>query len=223
MDESLTPRAPRRSRGECDRDRILYCSAFRRLAYVTQVTAPEAGHAFHNRLSHSLKVAQVGRRNAERLRALAKAAEIAGNAAATVLSIDPNAVEASCLAHDLGHPPFGHIAETVLREEAEEFIQHDGVFEGNAQSFRIVTRLAQRSGGRGLDLTRQTLDGVLKYPWRCGARIRSARGSASASGATTRTINRRTSSHESTASERTARSRSPSKASRLSSWSGPTT
>jgi dGTPase len=156
-----------RSRAECDRDRILYCSAFRRLAYVTQVTAPEAGHAFHNRLSHSLKVAQVGRRNAERLLAIAQTEEeITGNARTTVLSIDPNAVEASCLAHDLGHPPFGHIAETVLSKCAEDYIQHDGVFEGNAQSFRIVTRLAQRAGGSGLDLTRQTLDGILKYPWR---------------------------------------------------------
>jgi dGTPase len=155
-----------RTRAECDRDRILYCSAFRRLAYVTQVTAPEAGHAFHNRLSHSLKVAQVGRRNAERLLAIAHAGGITGDARTTVLSIDPSAVEASCLAHDLGHPPFGHIAETVLSECAKDYIQHDGVFEGNAQSFRIVTRLAQRAGGSGLDLTRQTLDGILKYPWR---------------------------------------------------------
>jgi dGTPase len=155
-----------RTRSECDRDRILYCSAFRRLAYVTQVTAPEAGHAFHNRLSHSLKVAQVGRRNAERLLKIADAGAITGDARTTVLSINPNAVEASCLAHDLGHPPFGHIAETALNRCAKDYIQHDGIFEGNAQSFRIVTRLAQRAGGSGLDLTRHTLDGVLKYPWR---------------------------------------------------------
>ena len=155
-----------RTAGERDRDRILYCSAFRRLAYVTQVTAPEAGHAFHNRLSHSLKVAQVGRRNAERLRVIAKAGDITGKARATVLSLDPSAVEASCLAHDLGHPPFGHIAEAVLNEKAVEYIKDEGVFEGNAQSFRIVTRLAQRAGGSGLNLTRQTLDGILKYPWR---------------------------------------------------------
>jgi dGTPase len=82
-----------------------------------------------------------------------------------VLSVDPSAVEASCLAHDLGHPPFGHIAETELNRTAWDYLQDDGVFEGNAQSFRIVTRLAQRSGGSGLNLTRQTLDGLLKYPW----------------------------------------------------------
>lgn len=155
-----------RTAAEHDRDRILYCSAFRRLAYVTQVTAPEAGHAFHNRLSHSLKVAQVGRRNAERLLEIARANEITGDARATVLSLDPNAVEASCLAHDLGHPPFGHIAESVLNKKAVQYIKDDGVFEGNAQSFRIVTRLAQRASGSGLNLTRQTLDGILKYPWR---------------------------------------------------------
>jgi dGTPase len=155
-----------RSPAERDRDRILYSSAFRRLAYVTQVSAPEAGHAFHNRLSHSLKVAQVGKRNAERLLAIAKGGGITGAAGTTVLSIDPSAVEACCLAHDLGHPPFGHIAEQVLNEVAGEHIKDGGVFEGNAQSFRLVTRLAQRASGSGLNLTRRTLDGVLKYPWR---------------------------------------------------------
>jgi dGTPase len=148
-----------------DRDRILYSAAFQRLAYVTQVTAPESGLTFHNRLSHSLKVAQVGRRNAERLRALAKAKVITGAAATLVRSVDPDAVEAACLAHDLGHPPFGHIAEEVLQERAAHAQIHDR-FEGNAQSFRIVTRLAQRPSASGLNLTRQTLDGLLKYPWK---------------------------------------------------------
>lgn len=156
-----------RTRAERDRDRILYSSAFQRLAYVTQVTAPEAGHVFHNRLNHSLKVAQAGRRNAERLHALVEAGEITGAARDTVLSIDPEAVAASCLAHDLGHPPFGHIAEDVLNRMAKPHTQDHVGFEGNAQSFRIVTRLAQRATGSGLNLTRQTLDGMLKYPWRC--------------------------------------------------------
>lgn len=147
-----------------DRDRVLYSSAFQRLAYVTQVTAPEAGHTFHNRLSHSLKVAQVGRRNAERLRAQADRGEITGAAARLVEAVDPDAVEASCLAHDIGHPPFGHIAESVLNQVAGQHVA-DG-FEGNAQSFRIVTRLAVRTPRAGLDLTRQTLDALLKYPWR---------------------------------------------------------
>jgi dGTPase len=154
-----------RSPGQHDRDRILYSAAFQRLAYVTQVTAPESGHVFHNRLSHSLKVAQVGRRNAERLRALAQAGDLARQAGEMAKSLDPDAVEASCLAHDLGHPPFGHIAEEVLNELAREHVGKDGGFEGNAQSFRLVTRLAQRASGGGLNLTRQTLDGLLKYPW----------------------------------------------------------
>ena len=151
-----------RSPQQHDRDRILYSTALQRLAYVTQVTASESGHSFHNRLSHSLKVAQVGRRNAERLKALVAAGEITGAAATLVESIDPDAVEAACLAHDLGHPPFGHIAETVLHEKGGEHV--DG-FEGNPQSFRIATRLAYTASG-GLNLTRQTLDGLLKYPWR---------------------------------------------------------
>lgn len=156
-----------RSPVQRDRDRILYSAAFQRLAYVTQVTAPELGHAFHNRLGHSLKVAQVGRRNAERLRAIAESENtITGTAKQMVLSLDPDAIEASCLAHDLGHPPFGHIAEKVLNEAAREHLGDDGGFEGNAQSFRIVTRMAQRASGSGLNLTRQTLDGLLKYPWR---------------------------------------------------------
>jgi dGTPase len=148
-----------------DRDRILYCSAFQRLAYVTQVTAPESGHTLHNRLSHSLKVAQVGRRNAERLQSLVLDGEIEGLAARLVDAVDPDGVEAACLAHDLGHPPFGHIAEWVLNRIANKHLP-DG-FEGNAQSFRIVTRLAvQDHVSQGLDLTRGTLDGILKYPWR---------------------------------------------------------
>jgi dGTPase len=134
---------------------------------VTQVTAPEAGHAFHNRLSHSLKVAQVGRRNAERLQRMAEAGTIKGAAADLVNTLEPDAIEASCLAHDVGHPPFGHVSEKALHRAARETLGHDfDGFEGNAQSFRIVTRLAVRVGDvPGLDLTRRTLDGLLKYPW----------------------------------------------------------
>ncbi len=87
-------------------------------------------------------------------------------AAALVVSIDPDAVEASCLAHDLGHPPFGHIAERALHQEAQKQLGSTfDAFEGNAQSFRIVSRLAIRADSPGLTLTRQTLDGLLKYPW----------------------------------------------------------
>jgi dGTPase len=146
-----------RSPAQKDRDRVLYTSSFRRLAQITQVVAADTGHVFHNRLTHSLQVAQVGRRIAERL--------IKTDDGKVVQStgLDPDVVEAACLAHDLGHPPFGHIAEEELNELAGPSI--DG-FEGNAQSFRIVTKLSQHSPlHRGLDLTRATLAAVLKYPW----------------------------------------------------------
>ena len=164
---NLDPARSYRTPAQRDRDRVLYCSAFQRLAYVTQVTAPESGHAFHNRLSHSLKVAQVGRRNAERLSGLVDKGVITGAAADLVGTVDPDAVEASCLAHDLGHPPFGHIAERALNAQAQKMLDRNfDAFEGNAQSFRIVTRLAVRVGDPpGLDLTRRTLGGLLKYPW----------------------------------------------------------
>jgi dGTPase len=161
--EEDTPRNQRAPQ-QRDRDRILYCSAFQRLSQVTQVTAPEAGYSFHNRLGHSLKVAQVGRRHIERLQQRVDDGEIDGAAADLVKGTDADAVEASCLAHDLGHPPFGHIAESKLHELAKEMLP-DG-YEGNAQSFRIVTRLAVRNEKQGLDLTRETLDYLLKYPWR---------------------------------------------------------
>jgi dGTPase len=145
-----------RSPAQHDRDRVIYTSAFRRLAEITQVVSPESGHVFHNRLTHSLQVAQVGRRLAEKLRLRH------GDLADEIGGIDPDAVEAACFAHDLGHPPFGHIAEEKLNELADKY----GGFEGNAQSFRIVTKLAFRSlEHRGLDLTRATLGAILKYPW----------------------------------------------------------
>jgi len=146
-----------RSAGQKDRDRLLYTSALRRLAKVTQVVAADVGHVFHNRLTHSLQVAQVGLRIAQKLKP--SYVELTG----TDDSFDPDVVEAACLAHDLGHPPFGHVAEKKLNELAGSEI--DG-FEGNAQSFRIVTRLSQHSPiHRGLDLTRATLAAILKYPW----------------------------------------------------------
>jgi dGTPase len=154
-----------RTAAQQDADRVIYSSAFQRLAYVTQVTAPESGHVFHNRLEHSLKVARVGRSNVQRLRTIAKGGHLAGEALRMLSALDPDSTEASCLAHDLGHPPFGHIAEQVLQSVVSEHVGTDGGFEGNAQSFRIVTWLAQRASGAGLNLTRRTLDGMLKYPW----------------------------------------------------------
>ena len=144
---------------QIDRDRILYSSAFRRLAQVTQVVTAQEGHVFHNRLTHSLKVGQLARRLAERL------IEEQENLAEKLGGINPDVVEAAALAHDLGHPPFGHTAEEELDECATNHGLTDG-FEGNAQSFRILTRLAiHRVDYFGLNLTRATLNAVLKYPW----------------------------------------------------------
>ncbi len=144
---------------QIDRDRILYSSAFRRLAQVTQVVTAQEGHVFHNRLTHSLKVGQLARRLAERL------IEEQENLAEKLGGINPDVVEAAALAHDLGHPPFGHTAEEELDECATSHGLTDG-FEGNAQSFRILTRLAiHRVDYFGLNLTRATLNAVLKYPW----------------------------------------------------------
>jgi dGTPase len=145
-----------------DRDRILYTTGFRRLARVTQVVSSDEGHVFHNRLTHSLQVAQVGRRIAEKLQR-----EAQGLNTASSLNIDPDVVEAACLAHDIGHPPFGHVVERELDAIARLRGLSDG-FEGNAQSFRIVTRLAMGSTDNGLNLTRATLNAILKYPWRYG-------------------------------------------------------
>lgn len=178
-----------------DRDRILYSTAFRRMAGKTQVISVAELGMYHTRLTHSLKVAQLGRRMAERLFRLHGLP-------------DPDVVEAACLAHDLGHPPFGHAGEQALQAafdgavraelksastvkpeeasavasegsaaapaESEAAVTADplhvrGGFEGNAQSFRILTRLAIRSPKPwGLDLTRATLDACSKYPWARG-------------------------------------------------------
>ena len=142
-----------------DRDRILYTSAFRRLGSITQVVSSAEGALFHNRLTHTLEVAQIGRRLAEKL--LDEQCETANLWG----GIDPDVVEAAALAHDLGHPPFGHTTETELDELIRNSAVADG-FEGNAQSFRVVTKLAVRHGNFvGLNLTRATLNAILKYPW----------------------------------------------------------
>jgi dGTPase len=115
-----------------------------------------------------MKVGQVARGLAQRLEEMRSKGELGPNASRLVDCLDGDATEAAALAHDLGHPPFGHLAEKVL-----EALSKDASFEGNAQSFRIVTRLALRSEIRdsegsprgGLNLTRRTLNGLLKYPW----------------------------------------------------------
>ncbi|HEY9840301.1 MAG TPA: dNTP triphosphohydrolase [Candidatus Obscuribacterales bacterium] len=149
-----------REPGQKDRDRILFCSAFRRLAGVTQVVSVQEGHIFHNRLTHSMKVAQIARALALKLRKTDDAGLLE-----TVGGIDPDIAETAALAHDLGHPPFGHIAEGKLHELAQGVGLSDG-FEGNAQTFRIVTKLAIRKERFcGLNLTRGSLNALLKYPW----------------------------------------------------------
>jgi dGTPase len=162
LDERLVKEPPPsiRSEAQRDRDRILYSSALLRLGHITQVAAPEVGHIFHSRLTHSMKVAQVARGLAQRQKQLAEDGELDPKAKELVTDLDEDATEAAALAHDIGHPPFGHLAERVLQERSA------AAFEGNPQSFRIVTRLALRSVNvPGLNLTKRTLNGLLKYPW----------------------------------------------------------
>lgn len=140
-----------RSAYERDRDRMLYASAFRRLAGITQVAAAGELQLLHNRLTHSLKVDQVG----------AALCNALPDALVQAMDIQKQVVSTASLAHDLGHPPFGHAAESVLHHRLSNW----GGFEGNAQSFRIVTKLSVHSEGlRGLDLTRGSLCAILKYP-----------------------------------------------------------
>lgn len=128
----------------------------------------DRGYVFHNRLTHSLKVAQLARRISEKLQGRQP------QEAAALGAPNPDVAEAAALAHDLGHPPFGHIAEQELDRLARKEGLADG-FEGNAQSFRVVARLGvsdavsansdQTPIIRGLNLTRATLNALLKYPW----------------------------------------------------------
>ncbi|BFU43063.1 dNTP triphosphohydrolase [Krasilnikovia sp. MM14-A1004] len=146
-----------------DRDRIVSSPFFARLGGVTQVISPGgAGLLVHNRLTHSLKVAQVGRAVAERLTADPRYADLLEKLG----GCDPDVVEAAALAHDLGHPPFGHLGERVLDQLARQRLRLRDGFEGNAQSYRIVTSTEIRGQATiGLNLTAAVRAAILKYPW----------------------------------------------------------
>jgi dGTPase len=136
------PASRSRSEFQRDRDRVIHCSAFRRLAHKTQVFIPLDGDHYRTRLTHSLEVGQIAR-------ALARA-----------LELDDDLAEAIALAHDLGHPPFGHGGEDALDAVMEPY----GGFDHNAQTLRIVTKLERRYASfDGLNLTFETLEGLVKH------------------------------------------------------------
>ena len=125
-----------------DRDRIIHCTAFRRLKEKTQVFVAHEGDHFRTRLTHSLEVAQIAR------------------SLATALRLDADLAETIALAHDLGHPPFGHAGEDELQVQMQPY----GGFDHNVQTFRVVTKLERRyPRWEGLNLTWETLEGIIKH------------------------------------------------------------
>ncbi|MDP4528611.1 anti-phage deoxyguanosine triphosphatase [Alkalimonas delamerensis] len=154
-DESSYDAIPGDATGQRDRARIIHSEAFRRLQSKTQVLGVGEHDFYRTRLTHSLEVAQLGSGICEKLRQRYRENT-------ELLSWLPGMgqIEAICLAHDLGHPPFGHGGEVALN-----YFMHDqGGFEGNGQTLRILAHLGEYSPQHGLDLSRRTMLGVLKYP-----------------------------------------------------------
>ncbi len=140
--EHAEPECTTRSPFQRDRDRVLHSTSFRRLTYKTQVFVFHEGDHYRSRLTHSLEVAQIARTIARQLR------------------LDEDLAEAIALAHDLGHPPFGHAGERALDAAMRDF----GGFDHNAQSLRVVTRLERKYAAfDGLNLTWETLEGLAKH------------------------------------------------------------
>ena len=140
------PASATRTAFQRDRDRIIHCTAFRRLMHKTQVFVHHEGDHYRTRLTHSLEVAQIAR------------------SISRVLAIDEDLTEALALAHDLGHPPFGHAGESALNEALMDLGPDHGGFDHNAQTLRILTRLEARYPAfDGLNLTWETLEGVVKH------------------------------------------------------------
>ena len=138
----VEPESAHRSPFQRDRDRIIHCAAFRRLKHKTQVFVEHEGDYFRTRLTHSVEVAQIAR------------------TIARALALDEELAEAVSLAHDLGHPPFGHAGETALDQAMAEY----GGFDHNAQALRVVTSLERRYAEfDGLNLSWETLEGLVKH------------------------------------------------------------
>lgn len=143
-----------RSPYERDRTRVIHCPAFRRLQRKTQILGTDEGDFHRTRLTHSLEVASIGSSIVRNLMA-----NYTDDALKALLPTD-DLIQVICLLHDIGHPPFGHGGEVALNY----MMRHHGGFEGNAQSLRLLTKIEDSYGSFGLDLTRRSLLGILKYP-----------------------------------------------------------